>query len=190
MTQYARPESDISNAGSWSPSTGSDLFAVIDEASTDDSDYVTVDGGTMAAVKMFEVALGSITDPASSDDHKFVVRASDAAGVGVVDMTFVLKQGSTIIANSSQTSTTSSAANYTTILSAGEADNITDYSDLRIHVSGVDNMGMSTTMTIFQAYFEAPDAATPPSSGRNRVGYSPAYSPAASPGFDPTKKSM
>jgi len=187
MTQYARPESDISNAGSWSPSTGSDLFAVIDEASHDDSDYVSVDGGTMAAAKTFEVALGSVTDPASSDDHKFVVRASDAAGAGVVEMTFFLKQGSTVIANSSSISTTTDAANYTIVLSAGEADNITDYSDLRIYVNGVDNMGMSVTMTVFQAFFECPNALAP-AGGIAGIAYSPARSAASSASFGPTQR--
>ena len=42
MTQYARPDSDVSNNGSWDLSTGSDIFALIDESSTDDSDYVSI----------------------------------------------------------------------------------------------------------------------------------------------------
>jgi hypothetical protein len=34
MTQYARPESDVA-AGNWSPSSGSDLWAMIDEETQD-----------------------------------------------------------------------------------------------------------------------------------------------------------
>jgi hypothetical protein len=189
MTQYARPDLDVSNTGGWSPSTGSDLFAVIDESSTNDADYVSVSGGMSASSKEFEVGLGNITDPQSSADHKFVVRSGDMSGVGAVEMTFLLKQGSTTIASSGPQSMSGSPVNYTTTLSSSEADSITDYNDLRIHVGAIDSMMMDEEMRVFQAYFEAPDAPAS-SSGRNRVEYSPAYSPAGSPGFDPTNKSM
>ena len=42
MTQYSRPDSDPSQTTNWAPSTGSDLFAMIDEASPNDADYVSV----------------------------------------------------------------------------------------------------------------------------------------------------
>jgi hypothetical protein len=187
MTQYARPASDISNAGSWSPSTGTDLFAVIDEAATNDSDYVTVDGGMVGAAKTFEVALGAVTDPEVDTGHKLVVRANDAAGVGAVDLTFILKQGSTTIASSGTQTMSSAPANYTTTLSDAEAASITDYSDLRIHVSGVDNMGMDATMSVFQAFFECPNALAP-AGGIAGIAYSPARSAASSASFGPTQR--
>lgn len=189
MAQFARPDSDVSNAGSWAPNSGSDLFAVIDESSTDDSDYVSVFGGMSGSSKEFEVGLGNITDPQSSAGHKFVVRSLDTTGVGAVQMTFLLKQGSTTIASSGPQSMSGSPANYTTTLSSSEADSITNYNDLRIHVGAVDSMMMDAEMRVFQAYFEAPDAPAS-SSGRKRVEHNPAYSPAASPGFSPTDKSI
>lgn len=39
---YARPDADIS-AGPWVPSTGSDLFAMVDETQASDSDYIKTD---------------------------------------------------------------------------------------------------------------------------------------------------
>jgi hypothetical protein len=37
--QYARPSADVS-AGGWTPSTGTDLYAMLDEAIADDVDYI------------------------------------------------------------------------------------------------------------------------------------------------------
>jgi len=189
MAQFARPDSDVSNAGSWAPNSGSDLFAVIDESSTNDSDYVSVSGGMSSASKEFEVSLGNITDPETSSGHKLVVRAGDDSGLGYGEMTFVLKQGSTTIASSGPQTMQSSTSNFTTTLSASEADSITNYNDLRIHVGAVDVMGMDLGLYVYQAYFETPDAPAS-SSGRNSVEHNPAYSPAASPGFSPTDKSI
>lgn len=38
-SQFARPDSDVAD-GAWTPSTGSDLYAVVDETSADDADYM------------------------------------------------------------------------------------------------------------------------------------------------------
>ena len=41
MTQYARPDADL-ETGDYQASAGSDFYAMIDEASADDSDYISV----------------------------------------------------------------------------------------------------------------------------------------------------
>jgi len=38
--QYGRPSADVS-AGNWTPSSGSDLYAMVDETTADDADYIT-----------------------------------------------------------------------------------------------------------------------------------------------------
>lgn len=38
--QFARPISDI-DQGDWTPSIGSDLYAMVDEDTPDDADYIT-----------------------------------------------------------------------------------------------------------------------------------------------------
>lgn len=54
--QYARPSTDVSNTG-WTPSTGSDLFACVDEDVANDADYIT---GTDADATM---TLATISTP-------------------------------------------------------------------------------------------------------------------------------
>ena len=39
VAQHARPTSDVS-AGTWTPSTGTDLYAMLDENPADDDDYI------------------------------------------------------------------------------------------------------------------------------------------------------
>jgi len=67
--QRARPTSDIAD-GSWTDqSAGTTLYAAIDEASPpDDADYVQ-SAAVTATPDYFEVALGSLTDPAVGTGH-------------------------------------------------------------------------------------------------------------------------
>jgi hypothetical protein len=69
--QYARPESDIS-AGSWSPSTGGDLYAMIDEVTPNDSDYIY--SSTDPSNDVCEVKLESISTPDSVGEVKVIIR--------------------------------------------------------------------------------------------------------------------
>lgn len=70
MAQYAYPIFDIENSGSWTISTGSTLYGVLDETTADDNDYITKKGvGTTCTV-----GLGSMSDPSSSSDHILNVR--------------------------------------------------------------------------------------------------------------------
>ena len=77
MVQYARPDADTS-VGDWQNSDydQDDLFTFIDEAVTDDDDYIYVedmDGSPMPIT----LSLSSVTDPASGSGHSVVVRADD-----------------------------------------------------------------------------------------------------------------
>lgn len=64
--QIAVPIADIS-AGGWTPSTGTDLYAMTDEAVADDSDYDQ--SATTPTNDVMEVQVTSLTDPASSSGH-------------------------------------------------------------------------------------------------------------------------
>lgn len=57
--QTARPTSDIS-AGAWTPSDGSDLFAMVDEASPSDTDYITSEATNEDTAVL---ALGALSTP-------------------------------------------------------------------------------------------------------------------------------
>jgi hypothetical protein len=76
----ARPSSDIA-AGSWTPSTGSDLYAMLDEVSVDDADYIT----TSATGQTARLALTPLSDPGNDNNHVLRYRASSPEGdLGVI----------------------------------------------------------------------------------------------------------
>lgn len=120
--QYARPTSDVS-AGTWTASTGSDLYAMLDETTANDADYISTVNASIC-----EVALGSLTDPASSTGH--VVRYRIAADSGGIIVR--LRQGTTTIASWTHNPAPSSLTTYAQTLTGGEADSITDYSALKL----------------------------------------------------------
>jgi len=72
VTQLAVPISDVS-AGSWTPSTGTDLYATLDEATASDSDYDQ--SATTPSSDAMEVRLTALTDPTSSTGHTVRYRA-------------------------------------------------------------------------------------------------------------------
>lgn len=122
VAQYARPTSDVS-AGTWTASSGSDLYAMLDETVASDADYITT-----TAASICEVALGTLSDPASSTGH--VVRYRIAADAGGI--TVRLRQGTTTIATWTHATAPTSLTTYEQTLSGAEADSITNYSALRL----------------------------------------------------------
>jgi hypothetical protein len=120
--QYARPTSDVS-AGTWTASSGSDLYAMLDETSASDSDYIVTTGASTC-----EVALGSLTDPASSSGHIVRYRISATSG----GITVRLRQGTTTVATWVHAPAPTSLTTYAQTLTSGEADSITDYTALRL----------------------------------------------------------
>lgn len=121
--QYLAPVSDVS-AGSWTPSSGSDLYAMLDETAYSDSDYIAATSATTCTL-----ALASGSDPASSTGH--ILRYRLLAGSGTVAVT--LKQGGTTIASwGPHALIGTTAQNFAQTLTGSEADSITDYSALRV----------------------------------------------------------
>ena len=120
--QLAAPSADVS-AGGWTASTGSDLYAMLDEAAADDGDYIST-----TAASTCEVALGSLSDPASSTGHVVRYRISATSG----GITVRLRQGTTTIASWTHDPAPASLTTYEQTLSGGEADSITDYTALKL----------------------------------------------------------
>ena len=165
MTQYARPDSDVSD-GSWynSADNQTNLYSYIDEASASDSDYIyaTDDfGSTNTCI----LGLGDVTDPSSAADHKFTIRTMEDAGMSSVSVTVTLQQGTTTIRAASH-NPGSSFSNHTTILTTAQANSISDYSALRLKIESTDGMGMGTTTSVSHAYFECPDAEVSTQTGK------------------------
>jgi hypothetical protein len=121
-TQNLAPVSDVS-AGSWTPSSGTDLYAMLDETAYSDADYIYATSATTCTL-----ALASGSDPSSSTGH--ILRYRLLAGSGKIAVT--LKQSTTTIASWGPHTLTGAAQDFAQTLTSGEADSITDYTALRV----------------------------------------------------------
>lgn len=139
MPQFARPDADADNTGSFTDQGGgsTNIYTTIDEASASDADYIR--SPTSPANAAYTARLSDVTDPASSTGHIIRMRTStDLAAQESIDFTQQLRQGyvseasqGTLIASQSRTGVTSTTwtdSAYT--LSGAEADAITDYTAL------------------------------------------------------------
>jgi hypothetical protein len=120
---YARPASDITTQ--WSPSTGTAHFALIDETTANDADYIYA----TAAGQTDEVRLASMTAPQAGTD--LLINYKVAGIVGSASVTMSLRQGSggTLIA----TDTAKTSDNtYQLVVPAATWASVTDWTDLRL----------------------------------------------------------
>ena len=117
--QVARPASDVSD-GTWTASdAGPDLYAMIDEVTASDADYIEA-----ATSGTCEVALGAMTAPPSGYKTTVKYRING-------EVTVSLRQGaSTEIA--SWTENEASATTITRDLSSVQQASISDWTDLRL----------------------------------------------------------
>lgn len=133
--QYGRPVSNVTTTG-WSASSGL-AYSCIDESTYDDGDYVyNVSAGT----NTLEVLLSELVDPASSSSHTLRYRF-ELVFSGLIEdepestIRFSLVQGASVIATETRAYPYDLAAtSYSLALSAGQANSITDYTDLRFRV--------------------------------------------------------
>lgn len=124
--RYGRPNADLS-AGAWTPSTGGSLYAMVDESTASDTDYISASSASTCSL-----GLNGVVDPASSSGHVVRYRAKNN---GSGSVTVLLKQGTTTIASQVNNSLTTSYADYSFTLSGAEADSITDYTNLKIELT-------------------------------------------------------
>jgi hypothetical protein len=141
MPQYGRPSADTLNEG-WTEDDGTNttLFDQIDEASADDADYVQSALAPSNDPYVFKPS--GVEDPQSSTGHIVRYRyGKSAAGGAQIDITVQLRQGyvseaspGTLIAQWTHTNVSESWTTAAQTLSAGEANSITDYTDLYIRI--------------------------------------------------------
>lgn len=161
MTQYARPASDIS-AGNWTDEGAVDndgnLYTSLDEVTKDDdSSYVTNNTGDDTG----EVKLSAVADPVSSTGHVVHCWFRTIGGGAGEKLDVSLYEATTEIAGVvNQSNRSASYADATFRLTAGEADSIGDYSDLRIRLIA-NTVGGTEEIRVTQCYLEVPDAAAP-----------------------------
>jgi len=127
--QRSMPSADVVD-GAWTPSTGADLYAVLDENPASDADYIQ----TNSAADSCTVALASVTDPTSSAGHKVSYRLQ---GDGTSGVLVELLQGATVIASWTHDPAPSGVTQFDQTLSGPEADSISDYTALRARFTEV-----------------------------------------------------
>lgn len=151
MTQVATPISPDISAGGWSPSP---LYAQIDEASPgSDLDYNT--SAKNAGGDTFEVTLSSLSDPNVHTNHIVNYRARcDKASNGTVVVSLV--EGTTVIRSYDPGYLTTSFAPYSFTLTEGEAQSISDYTNLRLRFVGT--CTANAYVFVSWAEFRVPDA--------------------------------
>jgi len=138
MPQFGRPSTDTTR-DNWEEDDGTTtaIFDQIDEVAADDGDYIRT--GLTPTSDVYVTKLTTLEDPVSSANHIVRFRyGKDAAGGDPIDLTVQLRQGyvsegtpGTLIATVATLTDIPSgwtAGSYT--LSAGEADAITDYTNL------------------------------------------------------------
>jgi len=137
MAQFGRPSTDTTR-DNWEEDDGTttSIFDQIDESSIDDADYIrTVLAPTS---DVYVTKLTTIEDPVSSSGHIVRYRHSkDASGGAQIDLTVELRQGytnegsqGTLIKQWVHTNISNSLTTEAQTLSGGEADSITDYTNL------------------------------------------------------------
>ncbi len=156
MVQIARPNSDVS-AGSWTlegSSAQATIWESLDEVSANDAvDYIE----SLAGDHTCEVGLdSSITDPGGNTGYILRCTIRGEGSGGPERCLVALFEGATQRAISGNLSSRAAwgAVSYT--LTAGEADAITAFTDLRIKLIS-DNLGGGETMWVTQVFLEVPD---------------------------------
>lgn len=105
-TTVARPSADVSATG-WTASSGSDLFAMIDESSASDADYITsptITGSTAPAT--FTLAY-----PLNTGSWTLSVRAKTSTGTATLRL-YLLNDANTVVGTSGDQTITSSFTTY------------------------------------------------------------------------------
>jgi len=118
---YARPASDITTQ--WSPSTGTDHYALIDETTANDSDYIYA----TAAGQTDEVRLASMSAPQAGTSLLINYRVQGVVGSASVTLSLVCN--TTVIATD-----TARTANgdYTLTVASGAWASVADWTNMRL----------------------------------------------------------
>ena len=118
---YARPTSDITTQ--WTPSTGTDHYALIDEPTASDADYIYA----TAAGQTDEVRLASMTAPKAGTDVLVSYRVTNVVGSSKVTVSLICNAA--VIATDV---TRNGPGDYTLTVPATTWSTVADWSNMRL----------------------------------------------------------
>lgn len=156
MAQYARPDSDIQQTN-WSGG-----YTTIDDETFNDTDYIT---GAKDANGTAIYGLSNVDDPGVGTGHTVRFRSWQQNNDNQRTLAIDLYQGSTKISGLAAFNVTKGyAVSGAWTLTSTEADNITDYTDLRIWFTSGGDIGAPARdrneVYVTWAELEVPDAST------------------------------
>ena len=165
--QFARPDGDFATNG-WTVSGGGSLYLAIDETSPADADFIEETTPPFPGFgSAYQVTLSNVTDPVSSSDHRIRYRVRKDNNNTPIDFQIELRQGTSLIAGFIQNNVSNGFTTLTHLLSGTQANNITDYNNLRLYIYVRDpDEGESTDGEVSWAEFEVPDA---PAAGAGQI---------------------
>ena len=160
MTQYARPDEDLS-LHVWTDHNAltDDIYEAIDDDPVNNLDFVIAENDMSSALPA-KFGLSVITDPTpTTTGHIVTYRAKGYAAEGVLpELKVELYVGAlTEIVSYTQTSLTTSFADYTITLTSEQVGFITDYTDLRLWITMLSPVDLMDSVSVAQLFFEAPD---------------------------------
>lgn len=130
LPQSARPISDITKGG-WTASSGTDLYAMLDESYPSDADYIR--SASNPTADLCEVRLATLNDPLVGTGHKVKYRV-DREGDATTQIVFYLMEGATQRATWTVVNAPGDPTDGEYALSEAEANAISDYSNLRVRI--------------------------------------------------------
>lgn len=132
FSQIIRPSADVA-AGSWAASTGSSLYAMVDEVTANDADYIQSSASPgspdLTKLRLPASPTGVPPEPRGDGTHRLNYRyQKDSAGGDRIDLTVRLYRanGTTVVAEQSHADIGSSVVAGTLVLTGTEADSIPD----------------------------------------------------------------
>jgi hypothetical protein len=161
MPNFARPDSDVTK-GNWDDPNGNNndvLYDDIDEEVASDADYIQSPNDPSAEV--CEIGLSDVDDPVGNVDHyvRYRYQKNETGGGSPADIDVVVRllEGAVERASWTHLDISASWADAEQPLSSGEADSITDYTDLRLEFSADKSAGNRTSWAeVSWAEFEVP----------------------------------
>ncbi|MEX0786025.1 MAG: cohesin domain-containing protein, partial [Dehalococcoidia bacterium] len=183
-SQFARPSSDFATGG-WGTTP---LWDKLDEAIPDDA-TTEIQSSNDPIADPFEVGLSAVLDPQSSANHAVRYRATKT-GDGTATLDAELYQGAALIASDVQRTLTTAYQDFSFTLSSGEADLITNYSDLRVRITADSTAGTVVTNALVTwielEVPEIPPTVTPTPQSTPTPTVTPTASATATPTTPPT----
>jgi hypothetical protein len=166
----ALPSADITVTNWYRLTSGNvtNLYTAIDDLIEDASDYV--EGAYRSNGAIYTCALAPIVDPLSSERHVVSFYALRVTNTGATTCKCDLMQGATVIATFTTPAMTNAKIQYSFLLTAAQADAITDYGNLSLRFTqNVPSGGTSASVRITSARFAAPLPPPPPSTAQVKV---------------------